>query len=990
MSRRASHRFNYFVGILVVVAIFAAAVAFLISRYPWQIYHSDFSSAKNSLFTVNWPMPSLEEERQDRKKLKRFPKSEQMRRLGIVLRRMDFLNVPIYDFFLDQGVQVFSPEVPLGTNQSVPLIWPSLGSRRRIGSEDSSLKDLRYIVLPYSYGAQCVEGIHLATGDEVRIVLPQAQAKRNVSFSILPLTPSSVRAWLGQFSWAKQFTDLDVNKFQSISIPINDPATSNLRLSVGSGQALLISASISQWERVGRIPVQVGVQSRLWRSAEEISAPHRQDEVEGHDEYSTEENPSINAQQSQGFSQSTVDNNRTSVESLSATAKSSTTASPSAGISSHLKDNSGTSSKGLAKTKQTDIAATLDLLDPEQVKFNSVVPVPGSKSVALGYNVLLIQLDSSLTDLFSDNQALEAISPRLHSLFRTSLSFPVRFPSPLTAQELFQHTIVRQNGELVPVNIPILTRNILGGQNVFNLYQEFRNYGYKVASFAPSSALSMPNVLSRVSGFSKVEGRWLDNNDWKFQLRRKELDQQNEPVTGLEAIFKNEQNSAIDAVTENDFLKMSELLRGLERENQSVPDWKANEISIIGDSQNYMPKLVDSFQKWVKTNAQTRFMTHVYLNSDDSSLRPSFKDFIQVFKKQKLKAFVFPGNTQKLSQIAMMDRVFGLLLDTLVARRLHHRTVIGVMIPPQFHQRDYQDGRFLISVPGLVPKKREELTHVSFDDLLTTLAQSVGVDLNQFDAQGQRIFRGVSLEGETEFPDMGELKVDAKANAVPHQTDRSPKAVSEGSSSVSDSSAEHVSLSSNLSERRPELTTQQVALANHVSRFRMIVLPRASGCQPFEWLTTSNYFGLEASQPIVEEPNPSGRIIRVYPCGLQDQVMEISWFQSHSDVSQAIESSVNLPFLLGGSFRLMNAKGAPENTDAPMFLIGPQALSIDSLPLKLQKFSRHEVSRLFDLEVKMQPGRETVARALNWSVQIQNPEMSSRTLVYIFREPVRR
>lgn len=948
MSRRNNFRFNFFVTSAGAVFLFVAAAAWLVSRFPWPVFHVDFAATRDSTFIENWPLPALEEDKQERKKLRRFPKSEQQRRLGIIMRRMEFLNVPIFDFFLDEGVQLISPELPVGTSPSAPLIWPSMKSRRRIGTEDSSFRDLSYVVLPSSFGAQCVEGINIFGGEEIRIGLPQAKNKRSIVFNVIPLTPSSLRAWLGQFSWARQFNDSDVNRMQSITIPVNDAAATSLRLSMGAGSLLLTSAFIAQWDRSGRLPVQVGTQSLVWRTANEKVTAESQEESEISSDEAVEEPGSAPGVQG----------------------------TPAAQQAAQAPKPPDTTEASPQKTKSS---STDELLDPESVKYNPVVGVSGPSSVALGYNVTLLQLDPLLNDVLADETMSAALAPRLNAFLKQSLNLPVQFPNTTSAADLFQHTIVRQNGEFIPVDLPILTRDLISGAGVFNLYQDFRNYGYKVVSFANPKALSLPSALALGSEVPKIEGRWLDSNDWNFLARRKQLDQLNEPVTGLEAIFKNEQSSLVQSISDNDFSRFAEMLEGLELQSDSVPDWRANELAVINSNKVYLPRVVDGFQKWIKDNNQARFFAHLYLNNEDHSLRPSFKDFIKVLKYKKIGAIAFPGVADRWARIVMLDRVFGYIIDALVARRTYHRTVIAVMLPARSDSRKPGAGRVMISVPGLLSRKFTSDKPLAFDDAIASISQTVGVQLSNYDSEGRLVFRGRGIEKE-----------------VVKEKPTEPGSNSNGQVKVV---AAEVPKSDQLGEARtqPAQSTQSTVTpttaipVQQVSRYRMIVLPRAAGCQPFEWAASSAYFGLKSSQPIVEEPAPRGRVIRVFPCGLRDQVIELSWFQAHSGADQSNFIAGNLPIWLGGYFRL-NQPLAKSSValDAPMFLVGPQALPFDSLPLRLQKFSASEVPQLFDFGAKQSPERETLARVLNFSSQVHGPQMSARTLVYFFREPVRR
>lgn len=988
MSRRNGLHLNYFISASLILLSLLLSVAWLVSRYPWPIFLSDFSSARESLFVGLWPLPAIEEDRQERKKLKRFPRSEQQRRLGVLMRRMDYLTVPLFDFFLDPGVQVITPELPAGVSAASPLIWPALPTRRRMGIDDTAHKDIRYVVLPTAFGAQCVEGVGMTAGEELRVNLPVARNKRIIVFTVLPLAPSNLRAWLGQFSWARQFNDADVNRMQSVSIPVNDPAASLLRLSLGNGNLLLISASISQWDKSGRLPVQIGLQSSMWKSANEGSDAN-QETVPGIVEPSTDELPAgeeLQSQTSTAQLATTAGSESGQQQPVSSAGNSSVLAPiPAAPIVSEKRSAKlGDSVKG-KESKLKTAAPSEDLLDPARVKFNPVVSVSGSKTVAIGYNMLMLQLDPLMNTALADDSLFASLAPNLHAFVNQALSFPVSLPIVKNGSELFQHSIVRQFGDFIPVGLPILTKDLIAGQSVFNLYQEFRNFGFKVASFAPPAALSLPDALSHGHEVPKVDGKWLDSNDWKFVSRRKELDQQNEPASGLEAIFKSERGASVAAMNENDFLKMAQMLEGLERQGDSIPDWKANELSVVSAKGPYLPRLIDSFQRWTKENSQVRFFAHLYLQNDDSTVRPSFKDFLQVLKFKKFKAVALPGTAEKYARIVMMDRVFGSIVDTLVARRTFHRTVISVILPGQAQNKDIDNsvGRFLVGIPGLSGQRNIITKEHSLDDALSTMAQTVGVQFNKQDVDGRLLFRGEGLDSDNSAPKPAAQVVEVASEELKTNKANEDKTENTNTSDTGPDSAKIQVIQSQI-----EVENQQKP--KQVSRYRMIVLPRAAGCQPFEWVTSSQYFGLTSSQPIVEEPMPRGRVIRVFPCGLRDQVIELSWFQNHDGPGVNGINTASVANWLGGTLHLNSAGNAADSQDAPFFLIGPQALSLDSLPMRLEAFLPTEVPQLFDIETRKGVERETLARILNLNTQMQSAQLSARTLIYFFREPIRR
>jgi hypothetical protein len=893
----------------------------------------------------------MEEDLQARKKLKRFPRSEQERRLNLKLRRMEFLSVPLFDFFLDSGTQLIAPELPAGVTSSNSIIWPSLPTGRRLGSQNIESQSIQYVVLPKPYGSQCVEGVAMSAGDELKVSVPLARNKRNVVFTVMPLTPSYLRAWLGQYSWGKQFNDSDVNRLQMVTIPINDTAATSIRMILNTGNMLISTASVSQWDRAGRLPIQLGRESTLWSgegSTEEMSLEKSHSEEDEVTDFTQSDADELQgAQQSEAQQQPAVQ-----------------------------RDTSASVPKPIKTTTQRE-----DLLDPFATKTNKVVAVQCRSTVSLGYNVLLIQLDSILNSVMNDAEEFEALAPNLFRFARNALAIDVNLPKYKRGAELFQHTIVRQNAGYIPLKLPIITKDIISNEDVFNLYQEFRNYGYRVVSFAPPSALSLPIALSYGNEVPNVDGRWLDSNDWNFLVRRRELDSQPEPASGLAAIFSSERDNKQFAMNENDFEKMAKILEGLEKQRDSVPDWKANELAIINGKKNYLPRLIDSFHRWVGDNSQIRSLAHLYLQNDDPELKPSFKDFLSVLRYKKLKALALPGKSERYARIVMLDRVFGELMDTLIARRMYHRTAIAVLLPKKgSEQKDKStSAQFWIGLSGLKGRKISSEKKHELDDALQTLAQLVGIQLRHKGKNGQIVFSGVSLEDVKDENDKSE-KREVLANEFSEVVNSSE--LSEVNSTMNSGTGQLPT------DSVTEAVTTDLKRVSQVSKFRMIILPRAAGCQPFEWRASASYFGLTATQPVVEEPVPRGKIIRVFPCGIRDQVIELSWFQTHPRLDGVTLSSSATQEFFGGGLKFLNDSANSFVQDIPLFLIGPQALALDSLPLRLERFSLSEVSNVFDADPGNPMEKEMLARILNLNTQMQGAQISAHTLVYFFREPI--
>lgn len=940
MNRKSASKIKYFLIAVVGTCAVIASVFWLLYKFPWPVHLSDFSHAKRNAFLGHWPQPIMEVDLQSLKKLKRFSRTEQERRLNLKLRRMEFLSVPLFDFFLDPGTQLLSPELPAGVTGSNSIIWPSLPTSRKLGLDENGLHQIQYVVLPKSFGAQCVEGISMSAGDELRVSVPLARNKRNVVFTVLPLTPSYMRAWLGQYSWGKQFNDSDVNRLQQVTIPINDTAASSIRILLNSGNVLLTTASVSQWDRAGRLPIQLGAQTRNWTSERNQAA--------------------------ESNAEPQLSENQDDIEKLDAD------------VPAQQAQSSGVIEATVQPVKQKPPME--DLLDPHSTMTNKVVDVPGVATVSLGYNVLLLQIDPILNTIMKDEEEFASLAPNLFGFAKKALATSITIPKYKRSGDLFQHTIVRQNASYIPLKLPIITKDIVSGEGVFNLYQEFRNYGYRVASFAPPAALSLPVALSYGREVPNVDGRWLDSNDWGFLVRRRELDSQPEPASGLAAIFNNDRDTKQFAMNDQDFQKMAKVLEGLERHRDAVPDWKANELLIISAKGDYLPRLVDSFHHWFDDNSQIRSLAHVYLQNDDPELRPTFKDFLKVLKLKKLKAFALPGRTERYARIVMLDRVFGELLDTLIVKRTFHRTAVALIVPDRTTEPKDKSGRahFLLGLSGLRGKAAHSKNLHSLDDALQTMAQLVGVQLRRTDKDGHSVFLGKNIERDSIEPESTATLVSTKQDGDQEIPSETP------SDEIAITNVEQ----RNEKAESPKAVHEQRQSAQ-VSKFRMIILPRAAGCQAFEWRATTSYFGLTASQPVVEEPIPRGQVIRVFPCGIRDQVIELSWFQNHPRIEGSYSQPTSFD-AFGGALKFLDERSGVLAQDLPIFLVGPQALALDSLPLRLERFSKSEMANVFDADTGNPMEKEMLARVLNLNAQMQGAQMSAHTLVYFFREPAER
>jgi hypothetical protein len=314
---------------------------------------------------------------------------------------------------------------------------------------------------------------------------------------------------------------------------------------------------------------------------------------------------------------------------------------------------------------------------------------------------------------------------------------------------------------------------------------------------------------------------------------------------------------------------------------------------------------------------------------------------------------------------------------------MFHRTAIAVLLPKKVtEQKDKQTAaRFLIGLSGLRGQQLNLKRDHTLDDALQTVAQLVGIQLRQNGRNGQVVFSGESLEQESPNgePNQGTTVLASDNLKVSDEQDGSDMARATSSQTGQQEK-----------EGERTLAAIETKQSSQVSKFRMIILPRAAGCQPFEWRATAPYFGLTASQPVIEEPVPRGKIIRVFPCGIRDQVIELSWYQSHARSVGLSSGTVVSENVFGGALKFLNDTQSSLIQDIPLFLVGPQALALDSLPMRLESFSDAEVNNVFDADPGNPMEKEMLARVLNLNAQMQGAQMSAHTLVYFFREPISR
>lgn len=843
----------------------------LLQKYPWQTVSPKLSNVKSSIFVEHWPTSSLDEERQSRKNLRRYPKKEQERRLEIQRRRMKFVNSTLSDIFLDTNLQ-FTPNIDPIQGMISGLQWPNIKTLR--SSTDPAMKNrISYVVLPSHNGTSLTEGLLMNAGEELRFTFPLSKSPRGFDFEIYPLTPTNLRAQIGQYSsWGRNFNETDINSLQSTYVPMNDPSASSLRLQALSGSFYILEPKITVRESTGRMPVQISMTSQLWK-------PNPQFFVSG-----TPQTVASETEESEAMLQNGVEDPAAQAGDASqTTAESDATA-------------------GASALTTGSPSLDLDLLEQ---RANQQIPANGKHTTALGYNLVLFQLESIPWKYFSDFETFEKVAPNIANFMTQSVNVLGRLDVPNSKNDLYRRTIL--GNEIAPSHIlnGLLLKQYLNNESVHNLYYLLRKYSYHVASFAPAETLGINSSLTANENMPRLTGRWLDETDQLLFDKRAQIDAQNEPLIGLDAVFPSKTFDLKLPLRADDYREFSKLLARTAEASQRFPDWRANDLVMLDNRSSYYAKLVESFQNWVKDNTQLRFFAHVLVDDLHQKTRPSIKDFWKIVKLRRINAFTSPEKTADFARLALLDKSFGQMIDAVSAKRIEHRTIVGVIIPHTSTATSRNTGAsLLIKIPGTLTQNDTRIENINVDDVVSTMLTRIGIPMGQNVPDSISNFNGRDVE--TISPNDAPTKRTAKAESTA------------------------------------------------TKRFFMLINPLKQGCAPFEWRAANPIFGLRATSPVIETSN-SANWIRVFPCSIKETPVQISWYQevpvypaSIDDAETVIFRATDVPRLLGGHFVYDERKQPIANL--PMFVFGKRMYQSSELVFAMNEYQGEELARIFEFD----------------------------------------
>ena len=249
MQRRRTKKWKLY-SILTTVSILVLALlgVFLLSCYPVMTVTSDFDKVKSSRFSIFWPQSLMEQELSELKRMSKFKKEEQQRRVQVQLRRMKYLNNAIFDLHLDSNIEIIR-----AGNESVEprsyFTWPTFSD---------------FILLPYKNYTRMTHTILLTPGDEIKATLPVTKSRRNLTFEFFPLAPGRIFASFGQYSWSRTFTAQDIHKNIEIFVPVNDNTASSLRIVSLTANAYVSKLTVNRLEPVARGVIRVSDKSLAW------------------------------------------------------------------------------------------------------------------------------------------------------------------------------------------------------------------------------------------------------------------------------------------------------------------------------------------------------------------------------------------------------------------------------------------------------------------------------------------------------------------------------------------------------------------------------------------------------------------------------------------------------------------------------------------------------------------------------------------------------
>lgn len=737
-SSRLSKWSIYIIISSLLLLLFLLIFLIVVYFYPIPTVTNNFNSAHYSKFLAPWPISALDQEIIDRKRLKRYAKGEQIRRMEKQLQRMEILSIPIYDLFLDANAEVSVPRFANSPDDSA-FLWPILPGRKIFNNilNPNYYRKSSEVIFPTNHWAHITEGILLLGGEEVKATIPLVKGRRIFSFNLFLLSPGSIRISLGQYVWAKSFTDDDVQKKLHFSIPINDSTATVVKIISISSSFYLLNANVNHMEHSGRSTIRVSATSQFWSANKDYLIANQKPEEESNAD--------------------TNDQDETEEEKFLEDAK------PEEAKFEELTNNPKSPVITKKETKKIEqVQDPLNQIANQQVLTNDI------HTTAFGYNIVFLQIPKINENIIRNKKMFTKAAPNLANLFEQSITFNKSLHISDNVSENYRRFIFSDPNFLNSENISIVKEEM----NIFkskNTYYQLRKYGYNIVGISYPDAFYYSKGITDTADFSSVYGKWLEKNDWNFANKNLKIDDRNLPVTGLDAIFKTSVKGISPSLTARDFSVISNYLTQASQNIDNIPDWGANEYILINSKELYIPRVIEAFQNWSKDNQQSRFLAHLLLDPDNNMLRPTIKELGRSIATLGFSSLLNPLEVSNLSNISYIDKAVGQLLDTIKARKIENRTIVFVLIPHEnneFKKNNVATG--ILKIPGLIPKKNINFEKISIDDVVATLLTNVGIPIEKNNANIIENKQGIVLENITdnEYKSFKANKITFKNNYV--------------------------------------------------------------------------------------------------------------------------------------------------------------------------------------------------------------------------------
>ena len=715
-SSRLSKWSLYILITSLILVFFVLIFLIIIYFYPIPTVTANFNNAHFSRLLAPWPMSSLDQELLDRRRLRRYAKGEQMRRMEKQLQRMENLNIPIYDLFLDTNAEISNSRY-ITSPDDTSFLWPILPGKKIFynPSNPNFIRKSSSVIFPYNQWSQISEGVLLLGGEEIKATIPTVKGRRSFSFNLFLLTPGSIRISLGQYVWAKSFTDDDVQKRMKLSIPINDSTATTVKIISISSSFYLLNANVSHLEHTGRSPIRVSSTSQFWTPNKSLVLSSPKKDIAKISEDTSTESEEIEEEKIP----EEIKPDEVKPDELILNL-------PQSNLKSQTK-----------KTQET-------IQDPLKQITNPQIVTNDSYTTAFGYNILYIQTPKIPDSIIKNKKMFLKTAPALSSLMDQSVIFSKGITISENASENYRKFIYSDPLFLNSDNISIAKEEINENKSK-NIYQELRKYGYNVVGISYPEAFYYNKSIAEASDFSSIYGRWLERNDWTFANKNIKIDDKNIPVSGLDAIFKTSAKGIASPLSQKDFPIISNFLLGVSQNIDNIPDWGSNEYILINSRDLYIPRVIEAFQNWSQDNQQSRFLAHILLDTD--MIRPTLKDLGKSITTLGFSSILNPLQIDDLASLSYIDRGIGQILDTIKARKIENRTIVFVLIPI-----DKGDGKKtftatgVFKIPGLIPKRNINFENISINDISATILTSVGIPIGKNILNNNQDISGIMLE----------------------------------------------------------------------------------------------------------------------------------------------------------------------------------------------------------------------------------------------------